>query len=68
MTKQRYVTIDCDGFGGQLYATVEAESAEDAEQIVYEMWRNNARDADAVCDDCGYRDCVCDELEDDEDD
>ena len=66
MNKEWYVTVDCDGFSGQLYAVVEAEDAEDAERIVYEMWRENARDADAICDECGFRECVCDELEDDD--
>ena len=49
MNKKWYVTVDCDGFSGQLYAVVEAEDAEDAERIVYEMWKENSRDADAVC-------------------
>ena len=63
MSKEWHVTIYADGFDGQLTACVTAETASDAEQIVYGMWRDNSRDADAICNECGYTDCVCHQLE-----
>ena len=64
MSKEWEVTIYCDGFDGQLTAKIEADSAYEAEQAVYEMWRENSRDAEAVCNLCGYNECQCEEYDD----
>jgi len=48
MNKRLYeVTITSDALIGQLHAEVWADCEEEAEQIVYDMWREAPRDAEA---------------------